>query len=185
MAQLLELSKLRPDRSEYDLGCQTCPPGKQVAEPGQQWMPSDPLSWDCHSVFTKYICHHQNILKTTLGRLQQCRIHGQDLIWPQCQQMSHEATRHWSSVFRNLATLTPLDLLLDVRGHPWPITALTHKFCGALHTLMPMFLVQLCQDVLFKDRWQDKLEDFLPPIWTMDPTVQHTLLLHKTTTSLQ
>lgn len=46
------------------------------------------------------------------------------------------------------------------------------------NTLMAMVLVQLCQNVLLEDRWQDKLENFLPSISTIDLAVQDTFFFN-------
>lgn len=43
---------------------------------------------------------------------------------------------------------------------------------------MSMVLVQLCQNVLLEDRWQDKLENFLPSISTIDLAVQDTFFFN-------
>jgi len=105
-------------------------------------------SWESHSVFTKYVRHYEDIFHASAGRLQDCKVHGNDLIWMGCQKVPHKAVHDWPRVLCDLTPLIFPDPLLYVRAHPWPVAALLYQFRRSVNPLVAVFLVELPQRLL-------------------------------------
>lgn len=67
-------------------------------------------------------------------------------------------------VFSQLTLLALLAPAHNVCSHTRPVATQPQQLCGALKTVVAMFLMQLCQYFLLQTGWKDQLQHLLTPL---------------------